>query len=92
MPGGTVNTFYVHPSDFGVPKAAPAALVGGDADQNAAIVRAVLAGAEGAPRDIVLVNAATALLIAGHAPRWPTAWRGPARQSTATGPRGRSLG
>lgn len=65
---GAVNTFYVHPSDFGVPKATPAALVGGDAAQNAGIAREVLAGTPGAPRDIVLVNAAASLLIAGHAP------------------------
>ena len=37
---GAVNTFYVHPSDFGLPKAAPAALRGGDAADNAAIARA----------------------------------------------------
>src|SRR5688500_7490390 len=51
---GAVNTFYVHPSDFGVPKATPEALRGGDASDNAAIARAVLAGHPGAPRDIVL--------------------------------------
>jgi anthranilate phosphoribosyltransferase len=64
---GAVNTFYVHPSDFGVPKAPPSALTGGDAAENAAIARAVLDGAAGAPRDIVLVNAAASLLIAGRA-------------------------
>jgi anthranilate phosphoribosyltransferase len=64
---GAVNTFYVHPSDFGVPKAQPSALTGGDAGENAAIARAVLDGAPGAPRDIVLVNAAASLLVAGRA-------------------------
>jgi anthranilate phosphoribosyltransferase len=64
---GAVNTFYVHPSDFGVPKAQPSALTGGDAASNAAIVRGVLDGAAGAPRDIVIVNAAASLLIAGRA-------------------------
>jgi anthranilate phosphoribosyltransferase len=64
---GAVNTFYVHPSDFGVPKAQPSGLTGGDAADNAAIARAVLDGATGAPRDIVLVNAAASLLIAGRA-------------------------
>lgn len=62
---GAVNTFYVHPSDFGVPKAAPADLKGGEAADNAVIARAVLAGDRGAPRDIVLLNAAASLLIAG---------------------------
>jgi anthranilate phosphoribosyltransferase len=66
--GGAVNTFYVHPGDFGIPKAAPADLRGGDAADNAAIASAVLAGARGAARDIVLLNAAAALLIAGQSP------------------------
>jgi anthranilate phosphoribosyltransferase len=64
---GAVNTFYVHPSEFGVPKAPPSALTGGDASENAVIARAVLDGAPGATRDIVLVNAAASLLIAGRA-------------------------
>src|SRR6476660_5798418 len=51
---GAVNTFYLHPLDFGIAKAAPAALGGGDASDNAAIARAILAGERGAPRDIVL--------------------------------------
>ena len=63
---GAVNTFYVHPADFGLAKAAPAQLRGGDAAANAAIARAVLAGTPGAPRDIVLLNAAASLLIAGR--------------------------
>jgi anthranilate phosphoribosyltransferase len=64
---GAVNTFYVHPSDFGVPKASPADLLGGDAAANAAIARAVLGGERGPARDIVLFNAAASLLIAGKA-------------------------
>lgn len=64
---GAVNTFYVHPSDFGVQKSAPAALAGGDAPDNAAIARAILAGERGAARDIVVLNAAASLLIAGRA-------------------------
>jgi anthranilate phosphoribosyltransferase len=60
-----VNTFYVHPSDFKLPKATPAALRGGDAAHNAAIARSVLAGERGAARDIVLLNSAASLLIAG---------------------------
>lgn len=62
--GGAVNTFYVHPADFGLPKAAPAQLVGGEAADNAAIARRVLNGETGAPRDIVLLNTAACLLIA----------------------------
>src|SRR5947207_3092287 len=54
--GGAVNTFYVHPADFGLPKSDPAALKGGDAAENAAIVRDVLAGTRGPRRDVVLLN------------------------------------
>ena len=64
--GGAVNTFYVHPSDFGLQKSAPAALAGGDASDNAVIARAVLAGGRSPARDIVLLNAGASLLIAGR--------------------------
>jgi anthranilate phosphoribosyltransferase len=64
---GAVNTFYLHPSDVGVPKASPEALKGADATANAAIARGVLAGKAGAARDIVLLNSAASLLIAGAA-------------------------
>jgi len=62
---GTVNTFYVHPADYGLRRASPGALRGGDASTNAAIARAVLQGDQGAPRDIVLLNAGAALMVAG---------------------------
>jgi anthranilate phosphoribosyltransferase len=64
---GAVNTFYLHPSDVGLPKASSEALKGGDAQQNAAIIRRVLAGEAGPPRDVVLLNAGAALFIAGAA-------------------------
>ncbi|HSC29560.1 MAG TPA: anthranilate phosphoribosyltransferase [Vicinamibacterales bacterium] len=64
---GAVNTFYLHPSDAKLPKASPEALRGGDAAANATIARAVLSGAPGPPRDIVLFNAGASLLIAGRA-------------------------
>jgi anthranilate phosphoribosyltransferase len=62
---GAVNTFYLHPADVGLPKANPDALRGGDASDNARIARDVLGGARGPARDIVLLNAAASLLIAG---------------------------
>ena len=68
---GAVNTFYLHPGDVGLPKSAPEMLRGGDARDNAAIARAVLAGQAGGPRDIVLLNAGAALLIAGKAAAIP---------------------
>jgi anthranilate phosphoribosyltransferase len=66
--GGAVNTFYVHPADYGLPKAAPESIRGGDAAANARIARDVLDGVRGAARDIVLLNAAAALLVAGVVP------------------------
>lgn len=63
---GTVNTFYVHPSEFGVPKAGSADLQGGDGALNAAIARAVLSGERGPRRDVVLLNAGAALFVAGR--------------------------
>jgi anthranilate phosphoribosyltransferase len=65
---GSVNTFYLHPADFGMPKATMAALQGGDAATNAAIVRRVLEGETGPARDVVLLNAGAALFVAGDAP------------------------
>ncbi len=64
---GAVNTFYVHPADFGMAKAVPADLKGGDGSANAAIVSAILDGQQGAPRDVVLLNAGAALFVAGLA-------------------------
>ena len=64
---GMVNTFYVHPSDFGLAKASPADLRGGDAVENASIVRAILDGRGGPARDVVLLNAGAALFVAGAA-------------------------
>jgi anthranilate phosphoribosyltransferase len=64
---GCVNTFYLHPGDVGVPKAAPGALTGGTAHDNARILERVLAGERSAARDVVLLNAGAALFVAGAA-------------------------
>jgi anthranilate phosphoribosyltransferase len=64
---GVVSTFYVHPSDFGLRKAGPADLQGGDAAANASIIRDILSGAHGACRDVVLLNAGAALFVGGRA-------------------------
>jgi anthranilate phosphoribosyltransferase len=64
---GAVNTFYLHPADVELPKASSEALRGGDAADNARIARDVLGGVRGPARDIVLLNAAASLLIAGAA-------------------------
>jgi anthranilate phosphoribosyltransferase len=63
---GAIASFYIHPAEFGLRKSAAADLQGGDAAQNAGIVSEVLAGRKGAPRDVVLLNAGAALLVAGR--------------------------
>lgn len=63
---GAVNSFYVHPAELGLPKASVAALAGGDATTNAAILLEVLAGEVGPARDVVLLNAGAALFVAGR--------------------------
>jgi len=64
---GAVNTFYLHPSDVGLPKAPAGALQGGDAHENARIIERVLGGERGPARDVVLLNAGATLFIAGAA-------------------------
>jgi anthranilate phosphoribosyltransferase len=66
--GGSVNTFYLHPADVGLTKAPADALKGGDAPENAQIIRRILDGAAGPARDVVLLNAGASLFIAGAAP------------------------
>jgi len=64
---GSVNTFYLHPADVGLPKATAASLEGGDAHENARIVERILAGERGPARDVVLLNAGVSVFIAGAA-------------------------
>lgn len=65
--GGAVSTFYVHPSDFGIPKADGNDLKGADAPANAAILRAILDGETGPRRNVVLLNAGASLFVGGRA-------------------------
>jgi anthranilate phosphoribosyltransferase len=64
---GEIRTFEVTPEDAGLPRAKPADLVGGDAATNASAIRALLDGRKGPYRDIVLLNAAAALIVADAA-------------------------
>lgn len=61
---GVVTTSTVDPTTFGLAPATADDLAGGDAPQNASAARAVLAGEPGPHRDIVLLNAGAALLVA----------------------------
>jgi anthranilate phosphoribosyltransferase len=64
---GGITEFEISPEDAGLPVHPFEAVLGGDPAQNAAALRALLAGETGAYRDAVLLNAAAALLIAGRA-------------------------
>lgn len=64
---GTVRTFTVSPEEVGLPRAELADLKGGDAAYNAKALRATLDGAPGPLRDIVVLNAAAALVVGGKA-------------------------
>ena len=61
---GGVRLFKITPEAVGLPRAAPADLRGGNPAENATALRALLAGEKGAYRDIVLLNAAAAFLVA----------------------------
>jgi anthranilate phosphoribosyltransferase len=65
--GKSVRNYSVSPEDFGVARAPLEQIAGGDAAENAVMVRAVLSGERGARRDIVVANAAAALVAAGLA-------------------------
>jgi len=64
---GAVRAFAVAPEEFGLVRAPMAALEGGDAQANAAILTAIFAGEMGPRRDVVVLNAAAVLVTAGLA-------------------------
>jgi anthranilate phosphoribosyltransferase len=68
---GAIMLYDVTPSSLGLPTHPIEALTGGDIAANAAIARAILAGEEGARRDVVIANAGAALYVAGLAPTIP---------------------
>jgi anthranilate phosphoribosyltransferase len=68
LDGGAVREFTIHPEEAGLPVHPFEAILGGAPGDNAAAMQAVLAGAQSAYRDAVLLNAAAALVVAGRAP------------------------
>ena len=64
---GNITVFEVTPEDAGLPRAALAELKGGDAAHNAAALRLLMQGEQGPYRDIVVLNAAAVLIVAGKA-------------------------
>jgi anthranilate phosphoribosyltransferase len=71
LENGEIRSFEITPEAAGLPRARLADLVGGDPAANAAALKAVLDGARSAYRDIAVLNAAVALVIAGEAPDLP---------------------
>ncbi len=59
---GNINNYTVRPEDFGLARTGLEDLKGGTAEENAALLGSILSGAPGPPRDVVLLNAAAALL------------------------------
>ncbi len=64
---GSIREVELHPEDFGLPVHPFEDILGGTPENNATALRALLDGAPGAYRDAVLLNAAAALTVAGHA-------------------------
>lgn len=65
-----VTSFEIEPERYGIARATPESLKGGDGTVNAAALRAVLSGAKNAYADIALMNAAAALVVAGKADKF----------------------
>lgn len=65
---GSIRNFDIHPSDIGIKTSTLKDIQGGDAAYNAKRMTALLDGKHDAYRDIVLINSAAALIVAGHAP------------------------
>jgi anthranilate phosphoribosyltransferase len=68
--GGQVRTFLITPADLGLERSTPDAIAGGTPADNAAVTTSVLRGEAGPRRDIVLANAAAALVAADIAEDW----------------------
>jgi anthranilate phosphoribosyltransferase len=68
---GEVCRYEVVPEDLGLDRATPADILGGDPASNVTLAKRVLAGEPGPVRDIVVLNAGAALVVAGVAPDLP---------------------
>lgn len=64
---GKVRTYHISPEDLGFNRCLPSDLTGGDAETNARIIRDILKGKEGPQRDVVVLNAAAAIMVGGLA-------------------------
>jgi anthranilate phosphoribosyltransferase len=68
--GGEMRHFVMTPEDFGIASAKIETILGVDAAENAKIIEAVFRGEHGPRRDVVLLNAAPAIVAAGAARTW----------------------
>jgi anthranilate phosphoribosyltransferase len=62
---GKVETFEIAPEQYGLERANPKEIKGGDAQENAQIIRKLLDGEKGPKRNMILLNAAAAFVVAG---------------------------
>lgn len=70
---GKVENFSIRPEDFGIMRNKIESILGGTKVDNTVIIRAILNGEKGPRRDIVLINSAAALIVAGKASDFKTA-------------------
>jgi anthranilate phosphoribosyltransferase len=73
--GSEIISYDIDPDEFGISRASLEDLAGGDAAQNAVIVKGILEGHQGPRRDIVIVNAAYALYTAQVVENFPQGMR-----------------
>ncbi len=64
---GQIRSYLIDPTDYGLPAAAHSDISGGTPAENAQIIKTILQGTPGARRDLVLLNSAAALVVAGKA-------------------------
>ncbi|MBI3398640.1 MAG: anthranilate phosphoribosyltransferase [Deltaproteobacteria bacterium] len=67
LKNGILKTYHIKPEDFGFRRCRPEDLKGGDPEQNAEIILALLEGKKGSQQDVVLLNAAAAIVAGGIA-------------------------
>jgi anthranilate phosphoribosyltransferase len=87
--GGKVRRREIDPRDFGISRCRPSELAGGSPEENAGTIREIFAGAKGAKREAVLLNAGGAVAAGGHARDLEEGYRvaGEALDSGAAGER-----
>jgi anthranilate phosphoribosyltransferase len=73
LKNNVIKEYYFNPQDYGLALCKPADLLGGDPKENAVITTSILLGVKGPQRDIALLNAAAAIIVAQKADSFPLA-------------------